>query len=168
MIPPGIAVLCQFIQLSPAVSSLVSASRFQHHVFLGHPLFLFPSGSRLRNAVDWLVESVTNPSPAVLSNILFHWHLTCTLRCHSCSLLMVSGRQIPRVLLGQLLTKVCILYVMVTVVLAWPACPWQGCKIWLSSVAEMFNSILNADILCISQHIINKVSVLKITSFAML
>ena len=75
MIPPGILVLTQSLQLHSA--SLTSASRSWRHVFFGHPLFLFPSWSR--NAVEWLAESMTNPSLASLSDLLFDWHLTCAL-----------------------------------------------------------------------------------------
>ena len=57
-------------------------SRLRQHVFLCRPLFLFPLDTGIRlahNAIDWLAESVTNPSPASLSDLLFHRHLTCAL-----------------------------------------------------------------------------------------
>ena len=84
MILPGIPVLNQLLQLSPAVSSFfdvyfqIAAPRIS-----ARPLFICPPGYHDKachvNAVDWLAETVTNPSPASLSGLLFHRHLTRTL-----------------------------------------------------------------------------------------
>ena len=49
MIPSGTLVLSQSLQMSPAVSSfLSSACRWRRHVFLGRPLFPFPSRSQVK------------------------------------------------------------------------------------------------------------------------
>ena len=62
-----------------SVSLTSKASRSRCHVFLSRPLFLFPHRSQVKdcrvcNVVDWLAESVANPSLASLSDLLLHWH----------------------------------------------------------------------------------------------
>ena len=55
----------------------------QRHVFLGRSLLVFFSGFPVEglscNAVDWLAESVTNPSAASLSFVPIDEEVRCVL-----------------------------------------------------------------------------------------
>ena len=100
------AILSNGLQVYPV--SLTSASRAQRHVFLGRPLSLFLSGFQVKPCRIMLSVVLRRVVPIHL------WRMG-QIFCSTGNrlLMMISSYQTPRILLGQLLTNVCILFVVV-------------------------------------------------------
>jgi len=96
----------------------MSVTRSLLHVFLGSPLFLFPCGFHVMACLVIVDAGFRSVLPIHLHRLLisspaFCWYVF----SHKSLLLMVFGQRIWRILLRQLLIKVCNFLVVVLVIL---------------------------------------------------
>ena len=115
MSTPRTPVLSHFIQLSPGITSFfTSASRSWRQMFLGRPLFHFTSGFHVKSCHVTLSLVCVEYDQSISSVSVGH-----NVPSASCALSypFITDDFRPRVTNNQLLTTVCILVVIITVVL---------------------------------------------------